>query len=83
MQKTTIQISEETLERLKALKRYERESYDEIVNSLIDEGEEELTEDEIEGIELALKEIREKGIKRATHRIEDVAKELGVELNNV
>ena len=63
MEKTTIQISEKTLERLKGLKRYERESYDEVVNNLINEGEEELSEDEIEEVELALKEIREKGIK--------------------
>ncbi len=81
MEKTTIQISEKTLERLKGLKRYERESYDEVVNNLINEGEEELSEDEIEEVELALKEIREKGIKRTTCRIEDVANELGVELN--
>lgn len=83
MEKTTIQINERTLDRLKALKRYERESYDEVVNALIDETEEELTEDEIEEVELALREIREKGIKRTTQKIEDVAKEMGVELGNV
>jgi len=83
MEKTTIQISEKTLERLKALKRYERESYDELVNNLINEAEEELTEEEIEEIELALREIREKGIKKTAHSIEDVAKEMGVELDNV
>ncbi len=83
MQKTTIQINERTLERLKALKRYERESYDEVVNALIDEAEEELTEDEIEEVELALREIKEKGIKRTTKKIEDVAKEMGIRLDNV
>ena len=83
MDKTTIQVSEKTLDRLKTLKRYERESYDEIVNNLIDEAEEEITEEEIEEVELALKEIREKGIKKTTYRIEDVAKELGVQLDNV
>lgn len=83
MEKTTIQINGRTLERLKSLKRYERESYDEVVNVLIDEAEEELTEDEIEEVELALREIREKGIKRTTQKIEEVAKEMRVKLNNV
>ena len=83
MEKTTIQISQETLERLKSMKRYERESYDEILNNIIDESEEELSEEEIEEVELALKEIREKGIKKSTDSIEQVAKELGVKLRNV
>ncbi len=83
MEKTTIQISEKTLERLRSLKRYERESYDEIVNNLINENEEEVSEDEIKEIESALREIREKGIKKTTQSIEEVARELGVELDNV
>lgn len=83
MEKTTIQINQETLEKLKSLKRYERESYDEIVNSLINEAEEELTNEEIEEVEFALKEIKENGIKKTTYPIEEVARELGVKLRNV
>ena len=37
--KTTIQIKSKTLERLKKLKITKRESYDEIINRLIDENE--------------------------------------------
>ena len=37
MEKTTIQVNPETLERLKMLKRHAKESYDELLNSLIEE----------------------------------------------
>lgn len=77
MEKTTIQINMKTLERLRALKRYERESYGEIVNSLINESEdEELSEEEIEAIKRGLDDKR----KERTYSIEEVAKELGIKL---
>ena len=76
MEKTTIQINEKTLERLKALKRYKRESYDEVVNTLIDESEEELTDDEIEAIQRGLEDKR----KGRVSSIEEVAKRLGIKL---
>jgi predicted CopG family antitoxin len=77
MEKTTIQVSKETLERLRALKRYERESYEETINTLADEAEEEvLTDEEIEDIKLALENVRKGEVKP----IEQVAKELGVSL---
>jgi len=77
MEKTTIQINMETLQRLKMLKRYARESYDEILNNLLDEATEEtLDEDEINEIQQGLNDIKEG--KTAT--IEEVAKELGVVL---
>ena len=44
MKKTTIQISNETLERLKLLKSFERQSYDDLLNNLIDNDEEETKE---------------------------------------
>ena len=78
--KTTIQINQKTLERLKELKKYERESYDEIVNFLMGEAEEDLTEEEIEEVKLSLEEIKRKGIKKTTHKIEEVAKELNIKL---
>ena len=75
--KTTIQISPETLERLKMLKRHERESYEEVLNSLIEEREEEgLTDDEIEDIKEALDEVR----RGEVYSIEQIAKELGIKL---
>ena len=77
MKATTIQIKNETLERMKYFKKYNKESYDEIINKLIDEIEEgELTDEALKDIIEAKKEIREgKGQK-----IEEVAKELGIEL---
>ena len=77
MEKTTIQINLETLEKLKMLKRYERESYDELLNNLIDESEEEsLTDKEIEDIKEALENVKIGKVKP----IEQVAKELGIVL---
>jgi hypothetical protein len=77
MNATTIQIKEATLGRLKYFKEFTKESYDEIINKLIDEIEEgELTDEALKDIIEAKKEIREgKGQK-----IEEVAKELGIKL---
>lgn len=74
---TTIQIKNQTLERLKFFKETTRESYDEIINKILDEIEEgDLTEQTIEDIRVGLREIKEgKG-----QSIEKVAKEFGVKL---
>ncbi|MAH51134.1 hypothetical protein CMI37_35280 [Candidatus Pacearchaeota archaeon] len=77
MDKTTIQINLGTLERLKNLKHCERQSYDELLNVLIDSCEEEsLSEGEIEDIKIALENVKKGRVKP----IEQVAKELGVTL---
>lgn len=77
MEKTTIQINSETLERLKALKSFERQSYDEVLNNVIDNCEEEsLNEKEIEEIQKGLEDIK----KGKVYSIESVAKELGITL---
>jgi len=77
MEKTTIQINIETLERLKALKQFKRQSYDELLQSLIENVEEEtLTDEEIEDIKIALENVKKGKVKP----IEQVAKELGVSL---
>ena len=77
MEKTTIQINFETLERLKSLKHSERQSYDELLNSLINNCEEEsLSEEEIEDIKIALDNVKRGKVKP----IEQVAKELGITL---
>jgi len=75
MGKTTIQINFETLERLKSLKNFERQSYDELLNSLINNCEEEsLTEEEIEDIKIALENVKRGKVKP----IEQIARELGI-----
>ncbi|HLF53858.1 MAG TPA: hypothetical protein VI544_01645 [Candidatus Nanoarchaeia archaeon] len=77
MEKTTIQISTETLERLKNLKKFERQSYDDLLNSMFDEAEEEsLSDKEIEDIKIALENVKRGKVKP----IEQVAKELGIAL---
>ncbi len=75
MEKTTIQITSETLEKLKSLKNFKKQSYDELLNSLIDNCEEEsLSEEEIEDIKIALENIKKGKVKP----IEQVARELGI-----
>ena len=77
MEKTTIQINFKTLERLKSLKNVERQSYDDVLNNLIDSCEEEsLSEEEINEIQKGLEDIK----KGRVYSIESVAKELGVSL---
>ncbi len=74
---TTIQVTGKTLERLKFFKEYIKESYDEVINKLLDDVEEgELSDSAIKDIQGGLLEVRQgKG-----ERIEDVAKQLGVKL---
>ncbi len=74
---TTIQISRSTLDRLKFFKEVAKESYDEVINKILDTIEEgELSDDVIEDLKIALKEVKEgKG-----QPIEEVAKEFGVKL---
>ena len=77
MEKTTIQISQNTLERLKMLKNIDKQSYDDILNNLIDNHEEEvLSEEEINEIKIGLENVRKGKVKP----IEIVAKELGIKL---
>ena len=77
MEKTTIQINTNTLERLKSIKSSERQSYDEILNNILDNlDEESLSEDEIRDIQRGLEDIR----KGRVQTIEQVAKELRVTL---
>ncbi len=77
MEKTTIQINTDTLERLKILKSFERQSYNDVLNNLIDNVEEEtLSEEEIKDIKIGLDNIKKGKVKP----IEQVAKELGISL---
>ena len=77
MEKTTIQISQETLNRMKNLKSHERQSYDELLNGILDNiEEEELSEQEIKEIQESLEDVK----RGRTKPIEQVAKELGIKL---
>jgi predicted CopG family antitoxin len=77
MKTTTIQVQKQTLEKLKLFKKHERESYEEVINSLMEEVEEEaLNEEEIKDIQEALEEVKQ----GKTIPIEQVAKELGISL---
>ena len=77
MEKTTIQLNVNTLERLKTLKNFERQSYDELLINIINNIQEEvLTEEEIDEIQQGLEDIR----SGRTTSIEQVAKDLGIVL---
>jgi hypothetical protein len=78
MEKTTIQLNVNTLERMKILKNFERQSYDDVLNILIDNYEdgEVLTEQELEEIKRGLEQIRQGKITP----IEQVAREMGIAL---
>lgn len=77
MEKTTIQISQSTLERLKNIKRFQRQSYDDLLNNVLNEIEEEiLSEEEIREIKIGLENVRKGRVKP----IEKVASELGITL---
>ena len=77
MEKTTIQINLETLKKLKALKHFERQSYDELLNNIIMNIEDEkISDEEIEDIKIALENVKKGRVKP----IEQVAEELGIML---
>ena len=77
MEKTTIQLNVNTLERLKSLKNFERQSYDELLINMINNIQEEiLTKEEIDEIQQGLEDIR----MGRTTSIEQVAKDLGIVL---
>lgn len=72
-----IQLKRGTAERLKKLKDYGRQSYDELINKLIQISEAEiLTEEEISGIKQGLDDIK----AGRTRSIEEVARDLRIRL---
>ncbi|MBW2974191.1 hypothetical protein KY366_00605 [Candidatus Woesearchaeota archaeon] len=77
METTMIQLKKKTAQRLRSFKNYGRQSYDEIINRLIQEAEEEpLTEEEIKEIQQGLEDVKANRVKS----IEDVAKGYGIRL---
>ena len=76
MQSTSIRIRSDTRNSLSRLKKHPRESFDDVINRLIEStvGEEPLSEESLQAIEKSLKEYRE-GIYY-TH--EEILADLGV-----
>lgn len=77
METTMIQLKKKTAQKLKSFKDYDRQSYDEIINRLIQEaGEEPLTKEDIDEIQQGLEDIRSGRVRP----IEEVAKGCGISL---
>ena len=75
--KTTIQLDQDTVQRLQNHKHTARQSYNEIINNLLDEMEDDtLTAEDIEELHEALEQIK----AGKTISIEALSKELGVDL---
>ena len=74
---TTIQISEDLLERLKIMKINDKESYENIIWDLVEDSME-ISEETKKNITIAEKQIREGKV----HRWEDVKKELNINVRN-
>ncbi len=76
MPSVCLRVKPDTKARLDEMKIHDRESYDEVIERLLDSciDEEPLTAEEIEGMEEALAELKQS--KFATHS--DVKKELGL-----
>ena len=71
-----VQLKKITAEKLKMLKTYERQSYDEIINRLMQQLEEPLTNEEIRDIQEGLEDVKSEKVKS----IEKVASDYGVKL---
>jgi predicted CopG family antitoxin len=74
---TTIQISEDLLERLKMMKISDKESYENIIWDLVEDSME-ISEETKKNIAIAEKELK----KGKVHRWEDVKKELNINVRN-
>ncbi len=71
---TLIKVRKETAEKLKALKEFERQSYDEVINKIISMKTEYLSGEDIANIEMGLKDIKEGKI----YSSKEVAQRLGI-----
>lgn len=76
MAQTTIQIQAATRARLEDLKVHPRETYDEVVNRLLDAAydSEPLSEETLRKIEAGIRDIRQ----GKTRTLEEIARELGI-----
>jgi predicted transcriptional regulator len=76
MAQTTIQIQTGTKERLETVKTHPRETYDEVVNRLLDMAcdQEPLSEETLQKIEEGIRDIRQ----GKTRTLEEISEELGI-----
>jgi predicted transcriptional regulator len=76
MSQTTIQIRSSTKKRLETVKTHPRETYDEVVNRLLDMtcDREPLSEETLLKIEEGIRDIR----KGKTRTLEEISEELGI-----
>ena len=74
MEMTMVKLKKETVAKLKNLKDYERETYDETISKLIALQNGELSKDDIQNIEAGLRDLK----AGRTYNSEDVAKRLGI-----
>ena len=74
---TTIQVTERTRKELQRMKLFPRETYEEVIQRLIEisKEEEELSTETMQNIEKALEDVK----KGRTYSTEEVKKELGIE----
>lgn len=74
---TTIQVTERTKKELQKMKLFPRETYEEVIQRLIEisKEEEELSTETIQNMEKALEDVK----KGRIHSTEEVKKELGIE----
>ena len=73
---TTIQIQPTTKERLETVKTHPRETYDEVVNRLLDMAcdQEPLSEETLKKIEEGIRDIRQ----QKTRTLEEISEEMGI-----
>ena len=69
MQKTTIQITQDTLERLKNIKKYDRQSYDDLINTIQSEDIIILYKNAFRNVDLRFKDLKESQIKAFTGKL--------------
>lgn len=79
METTIIQIKKETAHLLKEFKKFNRQSYDEVIRNLMESAEAEcLTKKEMKDIEEALNDVK----RGKVYKIEDIAREFGIRLKS-
>jgi predicted transcriptional regulator len=76
MTTTMVQLRKSTVDRLKRLKSYPRQTYDEMINDILDAQEEKLTPDELAQIEESLAQMK----AGDTISIEELAKKYNLRL---
>jgi len=75
MDMTMVQLKKKTVSRLQRLKQYKRQSYDEVINTILDNPDD-LSNNDIEEIKKGIEDIRAGRV----YSEEEVAKKLGIKI---